>query len=946
MQQEPIRNKYGETILLPVETEERYDESGEGLALELATAGSMNAGTPSQVADEFLRKSLPGMGLGSTYLAGDDTAALTEAVTPTASIHYSHERDVAGSTVVVYNQLVLGLPVFNARIGVDIDQSTLKVVSAQSSVHGNVVVVNADQIKAPNKERKLGAAALKKLLHVDLPKLADGRVERQVVYRYEPDERLEPDDDKPQGCFSEAPKPDYKLRPVPASIKAGSHYVVNEVLFKAARGPEEPQVNWRALVEPKTGAVLYFRALVAGAATGMVMLRDPQVQTGAAVTGASTTAVLDPFRSNVVLPGVVNATPQNLAGNFVRLADTSAPTIAAPTVANPPAAFTYHVPTDDFAAVNAYYHCDNCFRTMQNYGFNVGTYFNNTSFPVPVDHRALGTVVNAQAPGNSTGNGSGGFLFALLQSGTPVGIAASNGVVWHEFGHALLWDNVSSPNFGFAHSAGDTLAAIFHDPGSKAPDRFDTFPWVQAGTPLNRRHDRAVSAGWGWFGANYNTQYQGEQILSTTLFRLYRSIGGDALTVLSTQRRASETTAFLIFKAIGLLTSTTPDPRIFVAKLETADKTTTAFKGIAGGALHKVIRWAFEKQGLFQPNAVPGMGNTVTREGNPPDVDVYIDDGRKGEYTYQPVHWNCQDVWVRRAPDGGTTHQAPRVGLTNYVYVRVKNRGTQTATNVRVKAFQADPGTGLSFPNDWTPMSTAILNASGPIPSGGQTIVGPFKYVPVHVGHECLLAIAQATGDPGNDTTITGSIPEHRLVPFDNNMGQRNVNPILPSLRELVKYFREHLVVVRNPSDRTVRCNVEIELPKFLRELGWSMRASSPGGVAFELPAHGARKVVLNIVAGREFTPEIARQAIARGDGTILVRTFLDKELSGGMSYPLMFDRGIGLDEENEIGTEPEPERLPAPSIDQILSLAGEGARNGDKRRRVKTVRIEFDLDE
>jgi zinc metalloprotease ZmpB len=47
------------------------------------------------------------------------------------------------------------------------------------------------------------------------------------------------------------------------------------------------------------------------------------------------------------------------------------------------------------------------------------------------------------------------------------------------------------------------------------------------------------------------------------------------------------------------------------------------------------------------------------------------------------------------------------VGVTNFAYVKVKNRGTQTATNVVVKAFHANPSAGLVYPNDWQPMNTA-----------------------------------------------------------------------------------------------------------------------------------------------------------------------------------------------------------------------------------------------
>ena len=62
---------------------------------------------------------------------------------------------------------------------------------------------------------------------------------------------------------------------------------------------------------------------------------------------------------------------------------------------------------------------------------------------------------------------------------------AVGSVVLHELGgHGVLYNHVHSANFGFSHSAGDSIAAILADPGTKAPDRFVTFPWVNIG----RRH--------------------------------------------------------------------------------------------------------------------------------------------------------------------------------------------------------------------------------------------------------------------------------------------------------------------------------------------------------------------------------------------------------------------------------------------------------------------------
>jgi hypothetical protein len=137
-------------------------------------------------------------------------------------------------------------------------------------------------------------------------------------------------------------------------------------------------------------------------------------------------------------------------------------------------------------------------------------------------------------------------------------------------------------------------------------------------------------------------------------------------------------------------------------------------------------------------------------------------------------------------------------------------------------------------------------------------------------------------------------------------------------------------------------------MPKFLRELGWSMKISSPGGATFEMVPRAARKVILNVVQGREFSAEVAKRAIAGGDGTIHVLAFVDGELAGGMSYALSFgSAGQGMTdvESEQADVESEPERPSAVSIEQILNLVGLKEK-GEGKRRVKTIRIEFDLDE
>ncbi len=944
MAEKVIRNAYGEvehiTFDAPMEVPEGLQRS-----------------TPTQMANWALHEMMGKMELGQSRM-DDDEAALTDKKRADDPVLVMvKEKKLPGTTIVVYEQHVMGMPVFDARIGVRISDAAEAVTSLQSSAHMRVDVANPKAVADREAMDGVTKTGMKKMIGSAVEGIENGRIRRQVVYRYEPGKRVE--EHPHEGCFGADHVDDLKLPKVPAGIKEGQHYIVDEVLFEGKYGRNSQKANWRALVEPESGSILYIRALVGGA-TGMVYDRDPQTQTGSALGPDATNAALNPFRSSVTLEGLVAATPQPLSGEFVEISETANPVIASPTVAGPGSSFNYDVRTDNFAAVNAYYNMDRCYRTVEDFGFDVATYFSGTTFPVPVDHRGEGGGRNAHAWSNGTGDGMGNYTFGLLEVGEPVGISTSNRVAWHEFGHALLYESVGSPNFGFAHSAGDSMAVIANDPGTSAPDRFLTFPWVNAGSGFTRRHDRDVTAGWGWFGASYNTGYNGEQVLSSTLFRLYQSYGGDASS-LSRQRSASDYVLNLIFGGCAALTATTNNPEVFEEALEDFERGIPSFQGVPGGHLHKVIRWAFEKQGLFQPLAAPGTPGNVVAEGNPPDVDVYIDDGRDGEYQYQYNHWNCQDMWVRRNADGGLTHQEPFVGLTNYMYVRVKNRGLNTANAVRVDAYHCLPGTGLAFPDDWIPMATPTLNAAGPIATGGETIIGPFAFVPTEVGHECLLAIAHADGDPGNDTTINGTIAESRLVPNDNNIGQRNVHPVNPSFRLLVEWWREHLIWVRNPFRKSVVCYIDVTLPKFMQKYGWKVRVISEGGQKFEMEGRGRRKIAFQMEPGKEFSDDIVRRAIAEGDHEIRIETYLDGEISGGMTYPLSFDAGKEEDpdckEDPDRGGGGKPGRVikPGNTISDILKVLGsQGGSTVSNvqtgvplaERKINKIRLEFDLDD
>jgi zinc metalloprotease ZmpB len=875
-----------------------------GVARELLHAEEpfvSEAPTPQLAAAEYLSKY--GGLLGIEAKETDNLSLAPEAAMVDAGgeLRFRSEKKQFDMTTVTYRQTYLGLPVWHGGVSIHMKHGPFRVVSSQSTRHPDLdakrpskaALTRVKKITKTTLAKQLGLSAKQK--EFDLKTLAIENV-RLVVYRYAEAKReiVEP---PPEDGKAAAEPSTLPLPHVAKGIEEGRHYVSAEVQFALA--PKGRQtIHWTAIVEAETLSVLYLRAFVDDV-NGLVFQDDPMTTNGGPLPNANN-ASLNPVRTSVLLQGLVAPIggSQALTGNNIQLSDVELPTVAPPTEPGG-TDFNFNARTNDFAAVNAYYHCDRFFRLMQDLGFSVSGFFGSgTTFPSAVDHRGLGgNVVNAHCVGTGGGLGIARTTFALADTGdttNPIGIACDYRVVLHELGgHGVLYPHVHSPNFGFSHSAGDSVAAITCDPDTHAPDRFVTFPWVNIG----RRHDRTPAAGFGWAGnialhpfdpVLDGGGYNNEQILCTTMFRFYRSIGGDSV-YLDKRKFAARYAVYLILRAISTLTPATNPSNAagFATALMTADLGDWTSEGQAGGAYGKVIRWAFEKQGLYQPAGTPTPNNN---EGAPPAIDVYIDDGRHGEYQYQPNHWSCQAIWNRRHNDGGTTHEEPIVGQTNFAYVKIKNRGTQTATNVIVKAYHANPGIGLVYPNDWQPMATAQLAAANVPPnSSAEITVGPFQWVPSQIGHECMFMVASATGDPSNISNMTAgdSIPEWRLVPNDNNIGQRNVFPVAggSGLKGLVKSLDGVKILIKNPLNAGARVLVKVELPKFLMEGGWEVTFANPGAGAFALKAGESKPVVLKLKPGKTFTASDVKKA--GRDAVIHIEASANGIPVGGMSYQL-----------------------------------------------------------
>lgn len=736
---------------------------------------------------------------------------------------------------------------------------------------------------------------------------------KQVTDRANRGLKLEP------GAIQAKPTDDHEdpqlpLPPVARKVKDAEHYVVAEITFEALHGEDQHMV-WKALVELETKSVLYVRAMASGV-NGMVFEQDPLSKTGKLKpVSSSNNATLNQHCDDVILQNLDPPVPpvggtQSLKGTYAWVTNVEG---LNPTIPTKPTGtdFDFNVRTNEFGAVCAYFNVDRLFRYIADLGFNISTYFKNTTFPVKVDYRCYsGNRIGAHCKGNGSG-GIGHVGYGLMDktdTANPLCRVCDPYVTWHELGgHGILYEAVDSPNMSFTHSAGDGLAGIYADPtsgingvdgkpiGKPGDLRFCYTPWHPT---LNRRFDRDVAMGWAWGGVYDNSGYKSEQILATTHFNMYRAIGGDS-SYESRRVFASRVTMYLILRAIGNLTPAT-DPnyaRDFAAELMAADRLNWTSEGIYGGAYNKVIRWTFEQQGEYQTPLITKGGpgdRTIVTAGDPPNVDVYIDDGRAGEYQFQQVHWHTTTIWNRQAADAGTTHQEPILGRTNYAYVKIKNRGTQAANNVTVRGFHTKPGAGLLWPSDFEAFATVSINVAGTLAgnSSSEKIVGPFEWTPNinAYGHDCMLMIVSADGDPSNIDNLTAdeSIQEWRLVPNDNNVGQRNVHPVpggggsegLMAGLDGISFW------VGNPDARRAKMELKVGLPDMLTHAGWRLTLAIEGVAdkKFVLASGAKREALLRLKPGENFTPDTVRAA---KNLDIVLTALANGNPIGGMTYRL-----------------------------------------------------------
>jgi hypothetical protein len=213
--------------------------------------------------------------------------------------------------------------------------------------------------------------------------------------------------------------------------------------------------------------------------------------------------------------------------------------------------------------------------------------------------------------------------------------------------------------------------------------------------------------------------------------------------------------------------------------------------------LKQILTETAGTSGLVIPSGAFGMGYLrmgAACAAPAPNVDIWMRDDA-ADSGLEPftgtVFWATPDIEVldlARNPVPNPTH-APGKRFNNILRVSVRNRGTQTARNVSVFLYWADPATNIPFPDAWRVSgfytggagALAFSNASNhvviPLLGGGASLAVEFGWAPpapgsglAGDGHFCLLARLEHELDPSN--VAAGGFLR---VTASNNIGLRNV---------------------------------------------------------------------------------------------------------------------------------------------------------------------------
>ena len=188
-----------------------------------------------------------------------------------------------------------------------------------------------------------------------------------------------------------------------------------------------------------------------------------------------------------------------------------------------------------------------------------------------------------------------------------------------------------------------------------------------------------------------------------------------------------------------------------------------------------------------------------------PDLWLRDDPGHTGADEWDGVFWDSPDLWIRNSDDGGTTHQSPEYGQSNWFHARLRNKSKAGAATHFVVTFHSKgfAGTQFVYPDDFLPCIAA--KAEFDLAPGDTRIVKarwPRSLIPPEGSHTCLLASVITREDHPEDG---------RHVWEDNNLAQKNLTVVdmLPDTFMILPIVVRNFLRVWDP-----RFDLEVWKPK------------------------------------------------------------------------------------------------------------------------------------
>ncbi len=594
-----------------------------------------------------------------------------------------------------------------------------------------------------------------------------------IVHRYEPVEKKPPKPSRrPAGARARFLRRvrDALARGRGRRPRPGEHVLAWDVRLST----EQPRGRWRVLIDATTGRLIEVRDLVAYArGKGSVFDPNPIVSSGdLTLSSTAPAAALNAHRVRVELERLDPAPADGrlrLDGAWVHMEDFVKPKLVEPT--SPTGHFVFSAKSRSFLDVMAYFHIDRFQQYVQ------------TELGLP----DMGSSsVRADPQGENGADGSTGGANGLSFGEGGVDDASDAMIVLHEYGHFLqdaAKSGSANGNFSSGVSEGfcDFLAAVYYDDkhANPAATRGHMFSWDGNANDAfwaGRRYDSPLALSGPAF--ELLGGYQKGEVWCSTMFELYRKLGGDSSRV-ARRTAARDLTIRLHLVANGGVPKENTSVTQMAVAIGEADASLGGWR--YPDLLHqKVIDDTFSRR------SVPGYAR--------PPVDVYVDDGRAGGYgsvsgqdvfgetLWKERHGDAPDVWVRTVAAPGTPadHEGQvTVSTPAFVFARVRNRGAIASGPVTVKAFSSAPGSPRGWAADWAELPAppgAMPTTIAAAPAAG-VIVGPFPWTPTTAGKQAILVVVESA----EDRAVTQDLPAGTqvdwmdLVPFDNNLAVREV---------------------------------------------------------------------------------------------------------------------------------------------------------------------------